>query len=259
MLPREISRREFLKGAAAAAAAGTAGALAGSFLLGCSGPGRKGEPSGAGHADALPNAADRRVILVVFGGGCRSSESVDDPNHSRIPRVWGEMVPRGTLFTNMRVEGKVVHPNSTGSILTGHWEWDDLDWSRPVAHPTVFEVHRKARGAADTQAWAFVYASILANAGLSRAEGYGRDWAANVVEPPTSPRATAEEMDRLLREAAAKGDAGAETAAAARAAQLARSTSRIATAGLRSPRAREFLQGQYDAWKASGEIGRAHV
>ena len=251
MPPGEISRREFLKGAAAAAAGGAL-LLAACLLPGCPGPARQGESPGGGPAQAMPPPGDRKVILVVFGGGCRSSESIDDPNHSHIPRLWGELVPRGTLFTNMRVEGAVVHPNSTGSILTGHREWDDLDWSRPVAHPTVFEIFRKCRGAADTEAWAFVYASILAGVGLSRAEGYGADWAANVVEPPTIPRATADEMDRLLREAAAKGDANAESAAAARAAGLARSASRISAAGLRSPRGREFLQSRYDAWKASG-------
>jgi len=200
----------------------------------------------------MPVYAERKVILVVFGGGCRSSEAIDDPNHRFIPRLWNETVPRGTLFTNMRVEGKVVHPNSTGSILTGHWEWDDLDWSRPVAHPTVFEIVRKARRSADTDAWAFVYASILANAGLSSAGGYGRDWAANVVEPPTIPRATAEEMDRLLRDAAARGDAGAEANAAAAAAALARSASRISMTGLRSDAAKKFLQSRYDTWKAAG-------
>jgi hypothetical protein len=231
-------------------------AMAALFLLavcpGCSQSPPGALPAPAARAEgALPDQAERKVIIVVFGGGCRSSESIDDPNHRFIPRLWNEMVPRGTLFTNMRVEGKVVHPNSTGSILTGHWEWDDLDWSRPVAHPTVFEIVRKARRSADTDAWGFVYASILANAGLSSADGYGRDFAANVVEPPTIPRSTAEEMDRLLREAAARGDAGAEASAAAAAAALARSASRISTAGLRSDAAKKLLQARYEAWKAS--------
>ena len=39
-----------------------------------------------------------------------------EPQHRFIPRLWNDLVPRGTLFTHMRVEGKVVHPNSTGSM-----------------------------------------------------------------------------------------------------------------------------------------------
>ena len=203
-------------------------------------------------AAAAPEAKRRKLIVVLFGGGTRSSEAIDDPEHRYIPRLWQEMIPRGTLFANMRVEHKVVHPNSAGSIMTGHWEWDDIDWSKPVARPTLFEIHRKARQAADTSAWAFVYASILAKTGESLAPGYGPEFAANVVEPPTIPRSTAEEMDRLLRQAAALGSAEAELEAAGKCADLARSTSRISYSGLRSAAARAFAEREYTAWKAAG-------
>ena len=73
--------------------------------------------------------------MVLFGGGTRSSESIADPKHRYVPHLWNDLVPRGTLFTNMRVEHLVVHPSCAVSIKTGHWEWDDLDWSRPPAHP----------------------------------------------------------------------------------------------------------------------------
>ena len=195
----------------------------------------------------------RKLIIVQFGGGVRSAETIDDPQHRYIPRLWREMAPRGTLFTNMRVEGKVVHPNSTGSIVTGHWEWDDLDWTQPVKHPTIFEIHRKATGAADTKAWAFVYASILAKVGESQAAGFGTNFAANVVEPPTVPRSTADEMNRLMAHAAASGLPAAESDAAARSAALARKNSRIERAGLRSDAARAFLDKHYAAWKRGSE------
>jgi len=192
--------------------------------------------------------ADRKLVVVVFGGGTRSSETIGDPTHRHIPRLWKEMVPRGTLFDNMRVEHKVVHPNSTGSILTGHWEWDDIDWSRPVGHPTIFEICRKAHRSPDTSAWAFVYASILAKAGESLAQGYGPLFGANVVEPPTISRSTAEQMDHHMRLAASKGNAEAELEAIRSCERLARSESHIARGGLRSDIARQFLNDQYQAW-----------
>lgn len=195
----------------------------------------------------------RKLIIVIFGGGTRSSEAIDDPQHKYIPHLWNDLAPCGTLLTNMRVEHRVVHPNCTGSIATGHWEWDDNDWSRPVAHPTVLEICRRARKSPDTAAWAFVYASILAGIGHSTACGYGSDFAANVVEPPTIPRSTADEMSRLMLEAAASGSADAELDAARRCADLARSTSRIARDGLRSPAAREFVDRQYAAWKQGAD------
>jgi hypothetical protein len=199
---------------------------------------------------AVPqDPAQRKLIIVVFGGGTRASETIDDPEHRYIPRLWKEMMPRGTLFANMRVQHRVVHPNCTASIKTGHWEWDDLDWSKPPQHPTVFELVRKHREAPDTAAWSFVYASILSKTGESSAAGFGRRFAANVVTPPTIPRSTAEAMDRLMNQAAITGSRDADLAAAAECARLARSASRLATDGLRSARAHRWLDEQYSAWK----------
>jgi len=203
------------------------------------------------------NSGRRKLILVVFGGGTRTSESIGDPKHRYIPKLWNKLVPQGTLLTNMRVERRVVHPNSTGSIKTGHWEWDDLDWSKPVAHPTVFEIVRKAHDAPDTAAWAFVYASILVNTGRSTASGFGDAFAANVVTPPTIPRKAAEEMDRLMAAAAATGSVEKQQEAARQCARLARTRSRIATDGLRSGAARKWMDEQYQAWR-SGQGTTSH-
>jgi hypothetical protein len=236
-----MNRRKFLR-----EAVGTGAALSlGNVRRGL------GQSAVTMFARDLPRLAERKLIVVVFGGGTRSSETIDDPSHRHIPHLWNDMIPRGTLFTNMRVEHKVVHPNCTGSILTGHWEWDDIDWSRPPAHPTIFEIYRKARGAADTSAWAFVYASILAKAGESLAEGYGPPFGANVVEPPTIPRSTADEMDRCMRRAAATGGVEAELQAIRHCEHLARSTSQIAREGLRSREAEAFLDDEYATWKTS--------
>jgi hypothetical protein len=238
-MSKHINRREFLRAATsigATAALGGTGAVLGKYARNQWG----GSPR---------NACDRKLIVILFGGGTRSSESIDDPQHRYIPRLWNQMVPKAALFTNMRVEHKVVHPNSAGSIMTGHWEWDDIDWTKPVAHPTIFEIHRKARQAPDTATWAFVYASILAKTGESMANGYETKYAANVVEPPTIPRTTAEYMDKKLIEAAALGSIEAEMKAAEACAQLARSTSRIRLGGLRSPKALNFIENEYAEWK----------
>lgn len=230
-----MNRRQFL--------VGTCGALAGMLV-----------PAGAALSRvATASAGDRRrkLIIVVFGGGTRYSESIGDPGHRYIPRLWSELIPRGTLFTDVRVEGRVVHTNCTASILTGHREYDaDNDWSRPVEHPTVFEIVRRARTAPDTAAWAFVYASILSNVGQSRAAGFGSAYAANVVEPPTIPRPTAERIGARLQEAAAAGSVEEELAAAREARRWARADSRINRGGLRSEMARQFLDQQYAAWRS---------
>jgi len=201
---------------------------------------------------AQSESTGRKVIIIVFGGGTRYSESIGDPEHRYIPRLWNELVPRGTLFSNVRVEGRVVHPNCTASIVTGHREYDeDNDWSRPVEHPTIFEILRKSRAAPDTSAWAFVYASILSHIGYSRAAGFGPEFGANVVEPPTIPRETAERVGALLQKVAVTGSTRAELDAAGEAARRVRAESRINRSGLRSAAARQFVDEQFAAWKSS--------
>ena len=231
-----MNRRNFLRATAGLGAAAALGPTAHWFNI-------LSRAHGAGEDAA-------RLIVLQFGGGTRNRDTIDASGRGNIPRLWGEMIPHGTLFTNMRVEHKVVHPNSTGSMMTGHWEWDDIDWSRPVAHPTIFEIFRRARRAPDTAAWVFAYASILAKTGESTAGGYGLQFAANVIEPPTIPRSTSLRMDRIMQRAATTGSAEAGIGAIAECAALARSTSRIAQGGLRSPAAREFLAGEYRAWQA---------
>ncbi|MHC4745453.1 MAG: twin-arginine translocation signal domain-containing protein [Planctomycetota bacterium] len=243
MHPTQISRRRLLKAAAVGVGAAAVGLRAGEGLSACSTPKNP--------------APDRKLIVVLFGGGTRSSESIDDPQHRYIPRLWNRMVPHGTLFTNMRVEHKVVHPNSTGSIMTGHWEWDDIDWSRPVANPTIFEIYRKAQRAPDAKAWAFVYASILANAGRSLSPDYGAKYAANVVVPPTIPRTAVKEMESRLAKAAEIGSTEAETRAAADCSEIARKQSRISLEGLQSEHAKDFINAQYEEWKR-GLAGTSH-
>ncbi len=233
-----MNRREFLKSTLHASAA----AAAGPWILGC---GRK-------ESRQSPPAG-RKLIIVQFGGGTRNSETIDDPKRRWAPRLMGELVRRGTLFTNLRVEGKVVHPNSTGSMVTGHWEWDDIDWTVP----TVFEHYRKHRGAGDLSCWAFCYASILVNTSLSTSKGFGLPFAANAVEPPTIPRSAATKMDRLMRDAAGRGR-DAQLAATEQCAKLAKSASRINTTHLRSDAARAFVKEQYAAWKTDPERSTSH-
>jgi hypothetical protein len=119
-----------------------------------------------------------------------------------------------------------------------------------VEHPTVFEIFRKFRGAPDTAAWALVYAAILSNVGWSRATGFGPEYGANVVEPPTIPRETAERIGALLQEASATGSVPEELKAAREVARWTRAESHLRRNGLRSEAARQFLDQQYQAWKS---------
>jgi len=234
-----MNRREFLQISISAAAA-----LAAEKVKGAIAPYKpylEAENNGSGNK--------RKLIIILFGGGTRYSETFGDKDKRYIPYMWKEIVPKGALFTNMRVEHKVVHPNSAGAIMTGFWEWDDLDWTVPVRHPTIFEIYRKSAQAPDTKTWAFVYASILAQTGQSIAQDYGSRFAANVALPPTIPRSAAEQMNLLMTEASATGSIDAQISAGKKCEELAKSSSRISLEGLRCLQARSFIEEQYEQWK----------
>ena len=166
---------------------------------------------------------ERRLILVIFGAGVRNSETIDD---KRGPL--GAAAPQGTDPARHALDEHARRAAGGPPQL----QRDDQDRASRVRRPrlgtSAASIRRSSRSSArprklpDTAAWSFVYASILAKTGESTAEGYGPAYAANVVEPPTIPRATAERMDRLMAEAAASGSPEAEAKAAAAVRALAR-------------------------------------
>ena len=100
--------------------------------------------------------------------------------------------------------------------------------------------------------------AILAKTGESSAPGYGREFAANVIEPPTIPRSTAKAMDSRMLHAGIDGTLESQLKEAAKCAEMARNTSRISRSGLRSESARRFLDEQYGSWKNNADSSTSH-
>ena len=98
-------------------------------------------------------AADRKLIIVTFGGGVRYSETFAPEGLHNIPRL-RDLQADGMFFKTCINAGVLSHYNSTSSILTGNWQRvDDFGFSR-AASPTLFEYYRKASGAPPTDVWA---------------------------------------------------------------------------------------------------------
>jgi hypothetical protein len=119
---------------------------------------------------AEPNPAERKVIIVTFGGGVRYNETFAPEGLRNIPRL-------ARLKADCRNLGVLSHFNSTASILTGQWQRVDDFGFQPPASATVFETFRQQRGAGPMDTWAICtnksFSSIGAAAGLG----------ANVVLP----------------------------------------------------------------------------
>lgn len=126
--------------------------------------------------------ADRKLIIVTFGGGVRYSETFAPEGLHNIPRLRG-LQSDGMFFKTCINAGVLSHYNSTSSILTGNWQRvDDFGFSR-AASPTLFEYYRKASGAPPNDVWAVCTNKSFASMGAARSKTYGEDFGANVVLP----------------------------------------------------------------------------
>ncbi len=129
-----------------------------------------------------PAVADRKLILVTFGGGVRYSETFSPEGLHNIPRL-RNLQPHGMFFKTCINAGVLSHYNSTSSIVTGNWQRvDDFGFSR-ASTPTLFERYRKLSGAPATDVWAICTNKSFASMGAGRDRDFGEEFGANVVLP----------------------------------------------------------------------------
>ena len=84
-----------------------------------------------------------RVVVVLWAGGVRASETITDPHHRYVPRIWGELAPRGCLFTRLYNDGWTNHGPSLQPLATGCWEVAEYDDPRPARGRTLVEAARR--------------------------------------------------------------------------------------------------------------------
>jgi arylsulfatase A-like enzyme len=85
----------------------------------------------------------RQVVVVVWAGGVRASETLLDPRRRHVPRMWGELVPRGTLLTRLFNDGWTNHGPSLTALATGRWEVKAYDRPRAPSGRTVADAARR--------------------------------------------------------------------------------------------------------------------
>jgi hypothetical protein len=126
--------------------------------------------------------ANRKVIIVTFGGGVRYSETFAPEGLRNIPHLAG-LRPQGLFVKNCTNAGVLSHFNSTASILTGNWQRvDDFGFERP-ATPTIFEYYRKQMRAGPLDAWAICTNKSFATIGATSHRDWGLPYGANLVLP----------------------------------------------------------------------------
>ncbi|HUL44813.1 MAG TPA: alkaline phosphatase family protein [Bacteroidota bacterium] len=89
--------------------------------------------------------SESHVMIVVIDGG-RYTETFGAKDRN-MPVIWNVLRPQGTIFTNMRNEGKTLTCPGHASILTGVWQYIPNNGSERPHNATLFEYLRKETSA----------------------------------------------------------------------------------------------------------------
>ncbi len=131
-----------------------------------------------------------RNVIVITIDGLRNTEALKyrfnpgEVTHPYIPRIWGELRPQGTAFTNFKNVFATYTTPGHYNIITGRWHWapNTERWmnARPET-PTIFEYARKGLGLTQRETWAVVGKGSLNMINYSIYPGYGIDYAAKLA------------------------------------------------------------------------------
>jgi len=89
-----------------------------------------------------------RVIIVTLGG-VRNSESLGDPAHQYMSKMWGEMLKEGVLYTKLVDLNFEFHMPSVNAIITGK----NYAALMPIETPTLFQYVRKKYHLPQNRIW----------------------------------------------------------------------------------------------------------
>jgi arylsulfatase A-like enzyme len=123
--------------------------------------------------------ADRYVVIAVIDGA-RFTETLGDPNHQYIPRLWNTLRPQGIVYMSFYNNGVTSTTPGHSSILSGVWQYIANDGSEHPHSPTVFEYYRKAFGRPADDVRVILGKKKLVVLAASDAAGYGNSYAATV-------------------------------------------------------------------------------
>jgi hypothetical protein len=93
-------------------------------------------------------ALAQNVVIIVIDGARYTETFGADSLY--FPRLWTQLRPLGTIWTNFRNNGITKTDPGHASIATGTWQSiDNLGVFRPT-QPTMFEYFHKASGAPES-------------------------------------------------------------------------------------------------------------
>lgn len=160
---RSISRRDFLRSAAVAAA----GYRVLSFA----------------PLRAMAAVREQRVIVVTFGGGARDEETFAPEGQENILHLMNELIPQATFCTQVVNRGILGHYVATASLATGVYETFNNFADVAPEYPTVFEYFRKGLARPPRDTWVIAPSNGFNRIGQSGGKRFAAGYGARVILP----------------------------------------------------------------------------
>jgi hypothetical protein len=99
---------------------------------------------------AAPYRTQHVIVAVIDGVAYRTS--FGDPTHANIPKLWGELRPQGTLYSNFYNNGVTITKGGHSTIMTGTWQ--QLRNRGPTqTRPTIIDYMADEIGLKPREAW----------------------------------------------------------------------------------------------------------
>lgn len=106
----------------------------------------------AGHCGDSNQQRTQSVILLTIDGP-RFSETWGDSLSKLIPRLSGDLAPKGALLVNFHNDGVTETTAGHTALTTGMYQTINNSGQELPQHPSVFQIWREQSGADSTQTW----------------------------------------------------------------------------------------------------------
>lgn len=125
-------------------------------------------------------------VFVVVIDGLRDLEGFEDPTHQYIPRIWNDLRPQGTIYTNFYNDGATYTTPGHLTILSGQWQtlpnlarsgFNDVRCDTP----TIFEYYRYYTGAPQSACWVVTGKQNNLHADWALEPTFGPEYKANLL------------------------------------------------------------------------------
>ncbi|MBI3988401.1 MAG: sulfatase-like hydrolase/transferase [candidate division NC10 bacterium] len=134
-------------------------------------------------------AYETQNVFVVVIDGLRDLEGFEDPTHQYIPRIWNDLRPQGTIYTEFYNDFLTTYTTPGHlAILSGQWQADPNLASGGEAindvrgdEPTLCEYYRKYTGAPQSACWVVTGKKNNLQTDWALEPAFGPDYKSNVV------------------------------------------------------------------------------